>query len=310
MGRRMAAQFPITPPAEVSHRLRWMRYLIWVAILFVCISSWAQSPADAPQFDVASIRPVAKDATGNDQLSQLLREAYRNHRHPGEIPMASPDRILLKDWTLLDLIAAAYSVPPTQILGPDWISGQGFDIEATVPVDTPKAALNGMLQSLLEERFGLKAHRTPKTGRGFALIVARDGPRLTPAAPPSPSPAQPLTKEDSKAQVTKNLEAMTKSMRERRERSGNPGSMHFETWPSVTTEELAARLVRYAEAPVVDTTGLTGKYSVTIEVSNNDDEPGNTIFDAVEKLGLKLEPRKVTIEAVVVDQVSKSPTPN
>jgi len=86
--------------------------------------------------------------------------------------------------------------------------------------------------------------------------------------------------------------------------------MRFETWPSVTTEELAARLVRYAEVPVVDTTGLTGKYSVTIEVSNNDDEPGNTIFDAVEKLGLKLEPRKVTIEAVVVDQVSKSPTPN
>jgi len=44
----------------------------------------------------------------------------------------------------------------------------------------PKPALNGMLQSLLEERFGLKAHRTPKSGRGFALIVARDGPRLTP----------------------------------------------------------------------------------------------------------------------------------
>ena len=107
--------------------------------------------------------------------------------------------------------------------------------------------------------------------------------------------------------MSKNLEAITKSIRER---SPDPGSMRFETMPAVTTEELAARLVRYAEAPVVDATGLTGKYSVTIEVSNNGDEPGNTIFQAVEKLGLKLEPRQVTIEAVVVDQVSKSPTAN
>ena len=38
--------------------------------------------------------------------------------------------------------------------------------------------------------------------------------------------------------------------------------------------------------------------------------PGGTIFDAVEKLGLKLEPRKVTVETVVVDHVSKTPTPN
>jgi uncharacterized protein (TIGR03435 family) len=61
---------------------------------------------------------------------------------------------------------------------------------------------------------------------------------------------------------------------------------------------------------VVDETGLTGKYSVTIETWKNTDVPGGTVFDAVEKLGLKLEPRKVTVETVVVDQVSKTPTAN
>jgi uncharacterized protein (TIGR03435 family) len=81
-------------------------------------------------------------------------------------------------------------------------------------------------------------------------------------------------------------------------------------WPSITTEELASRLVRFAEAPVVDKTGLTGKYSVTIETWKNADVPGGTVFDAVEKLGLKLEARKVTVETVVVDQVSKTPTAN
>jgi uncharacterized protein (TIGR03435 family) len=61
---------------------------------------------------------------------------------------------------------------------------------------------------------------------------------------------------------------------------------------------------------VIDQTGLRGKYSVSIETWKNADLPGGTIFDAVEKLGLKLESRKVTIETVVVDQVSKAPTAN
>jgi uncharacterized protein (TIGR03435 family) len=68
--------------------------------------------------------------------------------------------------------------------------------------------------------------------------------------------------------------------------------------------------VRFAGAPVVDETGLTGEYKVTIDTWSNPDVPGGTIFDAVEKLGLKLEPRKLTVETVVVDQASKTPTAN
>ena len=61
---------------------------------------------------------------------------------------------------------------------------------------------------------------------------------------------------------------------------------------------------------MVDETGLTGKYSVTIETWKSPDVPGGAVFDAVEKLGLKLGPRKVTVETVVVDRVSKTPTAN
>jgi uncharacterized protein (TIGR03435 family) len=75
-------------------------------------------------------------------------------------------------------------------------------------------------------------------------------------------------------------------------------------------EELSAQLVRFVGAPVIDETGLTGEYKVNIDTWSNPDVPGGTIFDAVEKLGLKLEPRKVTVETVVVDQVSKTPTAN
>ena len=170
-----------------------------------------------------------------------------------------------------------------------------------------------MLQSLLEERFGLKVHRDTQTEQGFALVVGKNGPKLKPAEPP-PAPAQGLTEEEQRAktqqQAQARMAAMQKRMQENRE-SGTPlVGLSRANFPSITTEQLASQLVRFAEAPVVDETGLTGKYSVTIETWKNADVPGGTVFDAVEKLGLKLEPRKVTVETVVVDQVSKTPTAN
>jgi uncharacterized protein (TIGR03435 family) len=227
--------------------------------------------------------------------------------------MTGPDRVRLQNWTLLDLIAAAYSVRATQVSGPDWLSGQGFDIEATVPDGTPKEELNAMLQSLLEERFGLKVHRGSQTGQGFALIVGKDGPKLKPATPP-PAPAEGLTQEEREAQIRQKLLAALERMGQRDQdmsvNGAGLGSSNSQSWGSITIEELASQLVRFAGAPVVDETGLTGEYKVTIETTTNADVPGGTVFDAVEKLGLKLEPRKVTVETVVVDQVSKAPTPN
>ena len=289
-----------------------MRYLICVAIVLVCTTSRAQSPATRPKFEVASVKPTAKDETSDGQLSQLMREIDRNHRRPGEIPMTGTNRVRLKNWALLDLIAAAYSVRATQISGPDWLSDQGFDIEVTVPEGTPRAELNAMMQSLLEERFGLKAHRATKTGKGFALTVSKDGPRLTPAAPPVP--VEGLSDQELNTQLQQNakanMAAMAKRMREATEAGTPPGSVNSVGWRSITTGELAAQLVRFTEAPVIDETGLTGKYSVTLETSKNADGSGTSVFDAVAKLGLRLEPRKVTAETVIVDQVSKSPTPN
>ena len=81
-------------------------------------------------------------------------------------------------------------------------------------------------------------------------------------------------------------------------------------FPSITTGHLALQLERFAEAPVSDETGLTGKDHVVIETWKNGDVPGGTVFDAVERLGLKLEARKLQIESIVVDQVSKTPTAN
>jgi uncharacterized protein (TIGR03435 family) len=290
-----------------------MRYVVFTAIALICANLRAQTPPARPQFEVASVKPAANDERGGRGMPPMMREMMRSSRPPGMIPMDDPGRIRLQNWALLDLIAAAFSVRASQVSGPAWLSDQSFDIEAKVPAGAPKEELNDMLQSLLEERFGLKVHRDTRTMQGFDLVVGKNGPKLKAAEPP-PAPAQGLTPEEQRAnmqqQAKARMEEMQKRMQENRE-NGTP-LMGFSraNFPSITTEELAVHLVRLAEGPVVDKTGLTGKYSVTIETWKNPDLPGGTVFDAVEKLGLKLEPRKVTVETVVVDQVSKTPTAN
>ena len=288
-----------------------MRYAVCAAIALICTNLRAQTPPARPQFEVASVKPAANDETGG-RIPRML-EMLRDVRLPGMIPMDDPGRVRLEDWALLDLIAAAYSVRASQVSGPGWLADQNFDIEAKVPAGTPKEAVNAMLQSLLEDRFGLQVHRSTETKPGYALVVGKNGPKLTPAEP-EPVPEPGLTEEEEKAknqqQVQANMAAMMKRMQENRENGTPLEGFRTASWSSITTEELASLLVRFANAPVVDKTGLTGKYSVAIETWKNADVPGGTVFDAVEKLGLKLEPRKVTVESVLVDRVSKTPTAN
>jgi uncharacterized protein (TIGR03435 family) len=280
-----------------------------VCAILECAIVSAQSPAAEPRFEVASVKPAAHDGPGGGP-SPMMRQVMRDNRLPGAIPMADPGRIRLENWPLLDLIAAAYSVKSTQVSGPAWISDQGFDIEAKVPEGTSREQLNAMLQSLLEERFGLKVHRNTQTKQGFALVVGKNGPKLRPEEPPP----QDLTPEQLQARAKERVQALEAARMKRvegeREDGPSLGAVKSESWPSITTEQLATRLVRFTEAPVVDQTGLTGKYSLTVKAWSNPEVPGGTIFDAVEKLGLKLEPRKVSVETVVVDQVSKTPTAN
>ena len=76
-------------------------------------------------------------------------------------------------------------------------------------------------------------------------------------------------------------------------------------------QELAENLSRRMGSPVSDTTGIEGKHHFRIEISSgNPDEPDVTVFDAVAKLGLKLESRKISVETLVIDEVSKVPTEN
>lgn len=289
--------------------MRRTRNFVPITLAVICGGLSAQNLPDKPHFEVASIKPAAPPDLPPEQRA-LMEQMMRNRRMTGQLLMRNPGLVRLQNWTLVDLIAASYRVPAIQVVGPSWLTkpAQFFDVEAKLPEGASKDLAYAMLQSLLEERFGLRTHRETQTRPGFVLVVGKNGPKLQPA---EPEPSNNLTPEENRVKMSQHMAEMMEKMHESRNNGMPMAGFSTLSWASVTAEELAANLIRFVDAPVVDQTGLTAKYSVRIETWKGEgDNPGVTIFDAVEKLGLKLESRKVTVEAVVVDQVSKMPSEN
>ena len=110
-------------------------------LLFCSLAAFAQ-----PSFEVASIRPSAPP--GDDKVKVGLH-----------VDGAAVNFIYL---SLKEYIATAYAVRDYQVVGPEWMASQRFDIAATLPAGSTQSQVQEMLQSLLAERFGLKLHRDSK----------------------------------------------------------------------------------------------------------------------------------------------------
>lgn len=214
---------------------------------------------------------------------------------PSSLLLGSTGRLTLRNEPLALLIARAWSVRGSQISGPRWISEDAFDLEATLPPKTSNEDVHRMMQSLLESRFGIQLHYEQSTAKGYTMTVAKDGPKLKPAAtapiqgvnlngappPPPPPPA------------------------------GMAPGVQRSMYNSISMNSFAAIVSGMIEAPVVDMTGLTGKYEVTVDTSRDTAESaGRTIYDVVRDLGLRLEAAKVQIDLLVIDRVNRTPSPN
>jgi len=204
-------------------------------------------------------------------------------------PRLENGRLSAENATLKRFLQVAYDLNALQISGPGWLDSDRFDLAAKSPEGIPDSDLMPMLQSLLKERFQLTLHRENKEMPVYDLIVAKGGVKFSlfdPAHIPPPPPRN--------------------------------GATSMITGP-VTMSGFANTLTPPVGRPVIDKTGLEGRYFCTVTFSplgaattgNGTDAAPLDIFAAVEQqLGLKLEPAKALREILVVDHAERIPREN
>ena len=274
--------------------------------LLSSIAAFGQSPAARPEFEVASVKKSAPAVAGQVNIGVHIDGAMVRY---STLPMRS-------------YIRMAYRVSDYQVLGPDWLATENFDIAAKLPEGATRAQLPEMIQSLLAERFKLVLHRDKKEFPVYALVVAKNGPKLK-ESPPDSSPGANTTVD---VNVTAGRGGGVIDM-------GNGSTIGYGRdrleAKKVTLSALAVAVERLLDRPVVDMTGIAGTYDFSLEYSwdelrslvrtssggatelpANPDAPGNSIFTSLAAFGLKLEPRKAPIEVLVVDRIERTPTEN
>jgi uncharacterized protein (TIGR03435 family) len=249
--------------------------------------------ARIPEFDVVSIKP-------NKSGSGMFRS------------MTIPDGIRAENAPLIMLIRQAYGLfnSNDDLISriPDWAKSDRFDIEAKVAgadVDDLKKLTRDqrgqMLQALLEDRFKLKAHRETMERPIYSLVVAKGGAKLKPA-----------TEGDTYPNGIKGPDGAAHGGMIRM------GRTQF-TVQAIAIADLLSSLTQITGRTVLDKTGLTGKYDISLEWTLDDatlvapdgsrldvSASGPNIFTAIqEQLGLKLEAGKGPVEGLVIDRLEK-----
>lgn len=261
-------------------------------------AAWTQS---GPSFEVASIKPAPPPDGRGMRVGQT-----------GGPGTPDPGRWSCENMSLSSLVTMAYALQRHQYSGPDWMDQARFNIQAKVPAGATRDDVWVMVQNLLSERFKLVFHREKKEVSGFELVIAKNGPKLKEAlenppqdAAPPPQPTGPLKLgADGYPDLRGGVTMAWMNGRAR--------------WhdPRATTQRLAGMLAGQLRQPVVDGTGLKGKYDMTLSWvsesnANQDADSGPVLFTALsEQLGLKVEAKKMAVDVLVVDKAEESPTEN
>ena len=248
---------------------------------------------------------------------------------------SDPIRITGINLTLKALLMNAYNVRYEQISGPGWIESQGYDLQATVLPGATKEQIKEMLRNVLNERFKLNTHHETRSLPLFELVTAKgrvkfkesssvsgastpgtDAQAATPFKPGSGFP-------EIHPERTTGLWQMI-----------SPGSRVRIVGRNQPISELVRALGNQAGRPVIDATGLPGKYDYTLEyalvvgtigtlgmpmpapspdvatVERELNAAPDLATALQEQLGLKLQAKNGPLDVLVVDQAEKVPIDN
>jgi uncharacterized protein (TIGR03435 family) len=241
-----------------------------IGIAMLSIAAYAQETV-RPSFEVASVKlsPPPDFSRGRGGLQRSG-------------PKVDAGRLDTGSMSLRDVIMGAYRVKLYQLAGPDWMKSVMVNIVATLPAGASEDQIPEMLQGLLEERFGLKAHQETRDQPVYALTVTKGGPKMRDAVPSNDPELAPV--------ATAGPDFGMFSQWSNAKMSGDPmkgmtitglpqggtvkvsmtsAGMHME---SSTTDmpTLASLLTLFMDHPVFDKTGLKGNYQVGLDLSMED----------------------------------------
>jgi len=281
----------------------------WAAIAALMLIRIAQPAAPAmakhlPKFTAVSITPC---------------EAFR----PRPLPQV-PGNLQMGCTSLQRLIEQAYGLfangqmhpwrAVTVSGGPTWINSDLYEIAAKAPGQT-RAMMNGpMLQALLEERFQLQVHRDTQDVPVYALTAAKGALRLL---QPFQGTCIPWDSDDPPMDRQPDLMCANVA---------RVTSASFDL-NAATIADLCMFFGVTLDRPVLDRTGITGRFNFHLDVPTADirhqahglsafsnpatrPPPSSPAFvsaarNAVKKLGLNLQPTIGPVEFLIIDSVSK-----
>jgi uncharacterized protein (TIGR03435 family) len=285
-----------------------------IAAVLVCSAAFAQSGPARPEFEVASIKPSPPQRPNQAAVGVHVDGAQLRCNY-----------LLLRDYVRISFRLRDDS----QVIGPDWIATERFDIAAKIPPGLADKRPE-MMQALLEDRFQMQAHREKRDLSVYALVAGKSGLKIQPL-PPDPDEPPPGARAVD-VDVTGGPGGVF--IKYGRGSSFSLGSNKFEI-KKLTLTEFADALSRFADRQVIDMTGVPGRFDITIPLTEQDytailirtaikqgvtlppeamraleGVSGDSFFRSLETAGLKLDARKAPIDVVVVDKISKAPTEN
>jgi bla regulator protein BlaR1 len=261
---------------------------------------------------VGIISPLRAVQGGSQEFEVASIKKNSSGRGPYNLGLSfEPNgRFQVTNAPLVTLINIAYGLTYKQLDANGFALGdQAFDVDARAPENTVpqdpearKAQLRVMMQKLLEDRFKLAIHKKATETPLYALVVAKNGPRLKPAVP-DPKCPQP----DSCPSIV--------------------GPARGFKGRGVELKDVAAILTAFVDRPVVDRTGIHGRFDIDLppwsrsplqspgpgELDGTEPAPdplNPSIFEVLqEHLGLKLEAARGPHDVYVVNHV-EPPTEN
>jgi uncharacterized protein (TIGR03435 family) len=247
---------------------------------------------------------------------------------------ADPSRVNYQYASLKNLLMNAYGVKNFQVVGPDWLDTERFDVVATLAPGTTKEQVAIMLQNLLADRFKVTLHHETKELPVYDLVIGKNGSKLKPyvndPAAPQPGPLTPGPLQMDKNGFPVIPPGALVMMMSPKGRRVSASKQPMSNLVNMLSGELGRT--------VIDKTGLTGEFDYTLEFLPEsgagllgglpppppappggpapgpgaiDNAEAPSLFSAVQdQLGLKLEQKRGPVDLLVIDHAEKVPTAN